>query len=198
MRRVLRFIAALIPFVSSMPVQNHWYSSSKIPKTSNVLGLWKLHSSSNRHLQDKTAKLEILPDLSCIAGEQCQLKFSIQQPLFLSTSFSRYILGTTEEIKSKTMRIKWRTKKQSEVILFGIGMAISVFDLFSASPKGSVRTIRWSLLNTDTLRIMYDGHVYVFGRFNTNGSTAALTIEIWICMQIMSLVFAHFIAPNQQ
>lgn len=183
---------AVINIASSMPVRNHWFSS--VPKTARVMGLWKLHSSSNKNLKNKSAELEILPDLSCqTVGEECHIKFSLQQPLILSTSYSRYVEGITNEIEANTMKIRWRTKKQSELILFGIGIPIALLDIFSGTPKGSIRQIKWTMLNSHTLRIIYEDHIYIFGRFNTSKSTAALSLEIWFTMQILSTIYAHHV-----
>jgi hypothetical protein len=187
----LFLIAICLGNAMAMPVRNHWFS--QVPKTSRVLGLWKLHSSSNKHLHNRSAELEILPSLTCEVGERCNVKFSVQQPVFLSTSYSRYVEGSTDEIAANTMKLRWRTKKQSELILFGIGVPIDALDVFSATPKGSIRTIQWTMLNSHTLRIIYDDHIYLFGRFNSSKSTAALSLEIWITMQILSTIYAHHV-----
>lgn len=164
------------------------------PIGSSVIGNWKLLSTTNANIKNRSARLEILPDLQQL--NECKVKIQLYQKVLFSTSISQYVRGRTTNITLRTMNLVWNKRKQAEIAICGIGFSLASVDFFSPNPRGSIRKIEWGLLNHETLRVIYDDQVFIFGRTDCSESNILVPIELWFFMQILSGLYNHHVHLN--
>jgi hypothetical protein len=173
--------------------------ASSLRSTAELIGSWRLQTSTSPIVAHKRASLEIMPDLDreqATRCKHCNIKFSIRETCPFSTSITHYVEGCTVQTGKRHMQLQWRSKKRSEVVLCGIGMMLTNVDFVTPRPKGTQRDIRWQIYSSNVLQVTYEKHVFIFSRVanaESDESGTLLPIEMWLAMQCLGWWFAHFI-----
>jgi hypothetical protein len=193
---LVRLISVLTGLLLQCTASLAWIQVT--PQIAETLGTWKLHDSTDPDVKNKIARLEVMPNLD--GRDICSIRFSVKQPIFLSTSISQYVQGSTSQYSSSTIggntQLRWTTKKRSELVFCGVGLTVAGFDILSRNPRGSVRKIQWKLLNPHTLRVKYDHQIYLFGRTDASETSILVPLELWLLTQLLAGIYSRHVHLN--